>query len=799
MTLFSTVTKFSKWRITSCWLWLAVTLGLVAEAAADDDRLVDFNRQIRPLLSDKCFRCHGPDAEHREADLRLDTQEGAENAVVAGDLDASPLWERISSDDEDLRMPPADSGKELSPAEIQLLKQWIQQGATWSKAWAYVPPRRHPVPNIQNDQWSINWIDRFLMERFREEQIEPAKVADRVTLIRRLHFDLTGLPPTVAQVQAFVNDSRPDAFERRVDELLSSVHFGERMAIYWLDLVRFADTVGYHGDQDHNISPYRDYVIDALNSNVPFDQFTREQLAGDLLPDPTNQQLVATGYNRLLQTSHEGGVQPKEYLAIYAADRVRNVSAVWLGATLGCAQCHDHKYDPFTTQDFYSMVSFFADLDEAQHFKTGSNSLPTARPPEIAVLSGREQRLLDSWKADVKRYEQQLSSVKDDDARAKIQQQKERAEKRCAEIESSKRKSMISVAIQPRTIRLLPRGNWLDDSGPVMQPAAPKFMGSVAASSDRPTRLDLANWLTEADQVGSLTARVMANRLWYLFFGHGLARRLDDFGGQGEAPDHPQLLDQLAVEFVDSQWDMKHLIRSIVTSQAYRQSSLTSDDVLRRDPDNRWFARQTRQRLPAEMVRDQVLSVSHLLNREIGGRSIKPYQPAGYYRHLNFPKRAYKHDQGPQQHRRGLYVHWQRQFLHPMMRALDAPSREECTAERPQSNTPNAALVLLNDPTFVEAARHFAARVLDQPLTTDQHKITFAFQEVVSREPDAYERKILTDLLEASREEYRQHPKYAEQLIQDVRNQGRASAAEQAAWTMVCRALLNLGEAVTRY
>jgi hypothetical protein len=352
-----------------CAVLIAVSLSQSHAIAAADDGArgtIDFNRDIRPLLSDKCFYCHGPDAAHRQAELRLDRESDAKQyAIVEGRPDESELFLRVSSTDSDLRMPPGGSGKTLSGQEIELLRSWIEQGARFDAFWAYVPPRRHPVPRVDDEAWPANWIDRFLLARLEAEGLAPSADADRVTLIRRLSFDLTGLPPTAREVASFVADSGNDAYEKVVDRLLASPRYGERMAMYWLDLVRYADTVGYHGDQDHNISPYRDYVIHAWNDNLPFHQFTREQLAGDLLPDPTIDQKVATGYNRLLQTSHEGGVQPKEYLTIYAADRVRNVSSVWMGATMGCSQCHDHKFDPYTMKDFYSMAAFFADIDEA--------------------------------------------------------------------------------------------------------------------------------------------------------------------------------------------------------------------------------------------------------------------------------------------------------------------------------------------------------------------------------------------------------------------------------------------------
>jgi hypothetical protein len=699
---------------------------------------------------------------------------------------------RIFSADPDEVMPPPEAHKKLTAAQKDLLKQWIAEGATYSEPWTYVAPKRHPVPAVERTSWTRNWIDHFVLANLEEEMLTPAADADPVTLVRRLHFDLLGLPPTPEEVAEFKEawHADPEAcLAATADRLLASPHFGERMAMYWLDLVRYADTCGYHGDQDHSISPYRDYVIDAFNDNMSFDQFTREQLAGDLLPGSTVDQKIATGYNRLLQTSHEGGVQAKEYLAIYQADRVRNLGSVWMGATVGCAQCHDHKYDPFSMRDFYALGAFFADIDEAQHFKVGSNSLPTKRPPEIEVHTKRER--------------ERLAAIEALLGKSASEEDKKRLVAERDALLKAKRRTMITVAKQPRTIRILPRGNWLDDSGPIVEPAFPAFLtaDNPSTAGTRLTRLDLANWLTDpSNGTGGLTARVMANRFWYLVFGTGIAKRLDDFGGQGEAPVHPELLDNLAVEFYESGWDMKHLMRLLVTSRAYRQSSLEPPALRERDPFNRLIARQSRYRLPAETIRDNALAISGLLRSEHGGASAKPYQPAGYYRHLNFPTRKYAHHTDDRQWRRGVYVHWQRQFLHPMLRAFDAPTREECTAERPRSNTPIAAMALLNDPTFVEAARVFAERILREGGKTNTARLEFAYRTALSRPPDEKEREIMGKLFTLAHREATGDPEGARALV----STGQApvpqdlDAAAHAAWTAIARAILNLSETYTR-
>lgn len=766
-------------------------------AQATTSAKVDFNRQIRPILSDRCFFCHGPDSEHREADLRLDLEASAkESAIVPGDPDSSELIARIISDDHDTLMPPPESNKELSDEDIKLLRQWIKEGADWSQHWAYVPPKKSPEPKTSDQLWKKNWIDSFILARLEKEKLSPAPDADPITLIRRVYFDLTGLPPTPDQVDKFVANPTDAELEKIVDRLLESKQYGERMAMYWLDLVRYADTVGYHGDQDQNISPYREYVINSFNTNKKLDQFTVEQLAGDLLANPTVEQKIATGYNRLLQTTHEGGLQPKEYLAIYAADRIRNVSNVWMGATMGCCQCHDHKYDPYSIEDFYSMVAFFADIDEAQHFKVGTNSLPTRRPPEIELYTDQQNQQVSALNEGIKKLTLELKA-KDLDAKKKkeLSDRLKSQQKKLSNVRRSVTKSMITVSVKPREIRVLPRGDWLDESGKVVTPSIPKFLGNID-KEQRLTRLDLANWFVAKDGYGLMTARVFANRFWYLMLGSGFSKVLDDFGGQGEPPTHAELLDNLALEFFESGWDVKQTLKLIVMSRTYRQSSIGSDSLRAKDPDNRLYARQSSFRLPAETIRDNSLSISGLLNLEYGGPSVKPYQPAGYYRHLNFPTRRYAAHLDRRQYRRGVYIHWQRMFLHPMLKAFDAPSREECTAQRTKSNTPLASLILLNDPTYVESARVFAEMIMVKGGKSFASKTDFAFRRATSRNATAKEVKILKGLFEETVSEYQADPA----LLKSLRQNGfskpneKLDAIQVGGWTAVARVILNLSE-----
>jgi hypothetical protein len=769
-------------RRSICLAWLAIPAAITAAP-------IDFNRDVRPILSDKCFACHGPDERQRKAKLRLDVEKDARRVI--GKPDESELVSRITAADESERMPPAKTNKPLSAKEIDTLKRWVDEGGKWATHWAYVPPTKHPAPVVKSD-WPANWIDRFILDRLDREKLSPSPDADRVTLLRRLYFDLIGLPPKPEDVGAFLESKDPKAIDALIEKLLASEHFGERMAMYWLDLVRYADTVGYHGDQDHHASPFRDYVIDAFNLNIPFDRFTREQLAGDLVKDSGVDQKIASCYNRLLQTSHEGGVQVKEYLAIYAADRVRNLSAVWMGATVGCAQCHNHKFDPYTQKDFYSLAAFFADVDEEKHLRGGgADTVPTKRAPEIEVLTRREREKI----AELKKRKEELE--KGDEINrlgaATINLQ-------IGMLEKNKRKVMVTQSVTPRTTRVLARGNWQDETGEIVHPAAPAFLGKIPGDK-RLTRLDLANWLCDAKNgAGGLTARVFVNRLWYLFFGVGLSKTLEDFGGQGEPPVCPELLDNLAIEFVESGWDVKHMVKLIVTSRAYRQTSVATAELRAKDPENRLYARQSSFRLPAESIRDNALAISGLLVLDVGGPSAKPYQPAGFYRHLNFPTREYVADMDSKQYRRGVYVHWQRQYLHPMLRAFDAPTREECTARRARSNTPIAALVLLNDPTFIECSRVFAQRILGWSAKSDGERITLAFREVTSRPPDETERGVLLKLLEKNRTRYNGDTQAAEELVKI----GIAPApkdlnvVELAAWAEVCRAMLNLNETITR-
>lgn len=747
---------------------------------------IQFNRDIRPLLADRCFACHGPDSNKRAADLRLDVPPDSSSQerkiIVAVEPEASELINRIESHDPQSMMPPPDSGKELSPAERELLIEWIRQGASYQEHWSWAPLAYPTQPSLDHPATasnSTNPIDVFIAAQAIAPTALDRLPAEPYTLLRRLCFDLTGLPPTANDLQWLtqqLESSRATAtaythasidWNKLIDQKLASPAFGERMAIWWLDLVRYADTVGYHGDQEHHAAPYRDWVIRAFNDDIPFNTFSELQLAGDLIPEAGELGKIASAYNRLLQTSHEGGVQPKEYLAKYSADRVRNFSQVWLGLTVGCAECHDHKFDPITQKEFYQLAAFFADLDETQTFKGGDTS-PTKRFPELDVTSP-----LDG---------------------------------------STKMRVMVSSSIEPRIIRILPRGNWLDESGDIVQPQVPAILSDSISRQSRATRLDLGHWLFEENK--ALTARVTVNRVWALFFGRGLSTSLEDYGSQGTPPSHPELLDWLASEWIARDWDIKHLVRLIVQSDAYRRSTSFPSNDRSFGPRDREapfvaFSHQTPRRIPAEFLRDAMLQHAGLIDLRRGGPPVRPYQPDGYYSHLNFPPRSYTASTGGDQYRRGVYTHWQRQFLQPMLKNFDAPSREECTAQRNMSNTPTQMLVLLNDPSLVEAARAFAWSICSEFDVRPKREKQIAerlWLLALSRPATQAEVDVIRDLYQKQIAIFRDHPEeratflkigqwqlpHFETLSEEILN-------EIAAWTFVARSLFMLNESITLY
>jgi Protein of unknown function (DUF1553)/Protein of unknown function (DUF1549)/Planctomycete cytochrome C len=759
---------------------------------------VDFSKEIHPLFADYCYKCHGPDEKARKAKLRLDVREEAltAKAFVPGKPDESELVKRVCSADPEMRMPPEKSKKPaLNAEQIALVKRWIAEGAKYSEHWSFGKLARPAEPEIRKPQFDIrNPIDSFILAKLSDSGVSPSPEADRVTLIRRLYFDLTGLPPSPEEVHAFVADKTPDAYEKLVDKLLASPHHGERLAMWWLDLVRYADSAGYHSDNPINISPFRDYVIKSFNANKPFDQFTIEQLAGDLLPNPTLEQRVASAYNRLLLTTEEGGGQAKEYEAKYSADRVRNFGQVWLGGTIMCAECHNHKFDPYTQADFYSIAAFFADIQEPSIGNRGPGT-PVPTPDQSKKLTelGEAAAKIQSRASALGGVLPWAALKRDRDAVAA-------AIKARTDFENALPHVLMTVSGPPRTVRILARGNWQDETGPVMKPKTPGFLPPLpplAAGVGRYNRLDLAKWTVAPNN--PLTARVAVNRLWRLFYGYGIARSLEESGSQGQWPTHPELLDWLASEF-QTKWDVRHIVRLMVTSATYRQSSVETPAIREHDPANKLFARQSRSRLDAEFIRDGALAVSGLLSNKVGGDSVKPFQPLGYWAALNFPTREWQKDTGEKEYRRGMYTHWQRTFPHPAMIAFDAPSREECTCDRPRSNIPQQALVLLNDPEFVEAARVFAQKALADGGKADDARIAWVFERATSRKPKAEEVAVLTSVLAKHRTDFAAKPDDAKKLlaIGDTPAPKDVKPEELAAWTSVCRVILNLHETITR-
>ena len=818
---------------------ILLSLALGPLIAGAEER-ISYNRQIRPLLSDQCFACHGPDANKRKSKLRLDVREDAIKpaksgvaAIVPGKPDESELVARIlaPADDEDL-MPPKKTHKSLSADQQALIRQWIAEGAEYQAHWAYLPVVKPAV-----DPAAGHPIDTLVAARQQTLGLTASAEADRRTLIRRLYADLHGLPAPPAEVEAFVRDSSPDAYEKLVDRLMAAPAYGERMAVWWLDLVRYADSAGYHSDKERNVSPFRDYVIAAFNDNKPFDQMTIEHLAGDLLPDATMEQKIGSCFNKLLLTTDEGGAQAKDYEARYLQDRVRAVGTVWLAQTWQCSQCHDHKFDPMLAKDFYSMGAFFADIEEGiiAAPERGIPLFDEGGRKESAALEEDRAKLQAAYGEDTPELQVRIeawgtaqvaagvaeewvkgfakpNAERTPDERKKLRDAYKTKSPEFAAIKTSldqvvgKQKALLDATRhcivtratpKKRTVRILPRGDFLNESGPVVSAAFPGYLPVPVIEGREPTRLDLARWLVSRDH--PLTARVLVNRLWKLYYGVGLSKSLEDFGLQGEMPLNEPLLDWLAAELMDRQWNVKDMVRLMVTSRAYRHTSVASVEQLARDPENRELTRQSRYRIEAEFVRDFSLATSGLLVRTIGGPSVKPYQPEGYWENLNFPPRTWQASSGEAQYRRGLYTWWQRMFLHPSMLSFDAPSREECAAERTRSNIPQQALALLNDPSFVEASRAMAGRVLKEATGDDDARIGWLWREVLQRSPTGSEQATLRALLDKHRSEFKADLPAA-QAFGKIATPAPADLdpVELAAWSSVTRVVMNLHEFITR-
>jgi hypothetical protein len=755
-------------RLLSRILWTLLlgtaTGNSLAPAATAAESALAFNRDIRPILSDKCFPCHGFDSKQRKAGLRLDTKEGAfattESGAIAikpGDLAGSEVWRRINNSDPDERMPPSKSHKSLSTHEKEAIRQWIAGGASYQKHWAFEPPVRSAAPTVATG----NAIDAFIVDRLRREGLTPSHETDRETLLRRLTFDLTGLPPSLEDIDGFLSDRSPDAYEKQVDRLLASPQYGERMAAFWLDVARYGDTNGYLHDILRTGWPWRDWVIRAFNQDMAFDRFVVEQVAGDLLPGATPEQVLATAFCRNHLITSEGGTLAAEYLNEYAADRVQTFGTAFLGLTFNCCRCHDHKFDPLTQEDFYSLEAFFNSITE----KHAENDQSAAYAPWIQIASPL-------WP------------------------------------QGEKPKVMVmQEAPAPTHTFVLKRGQYdqPDQQRPVSR-RPPSVLGALPTRSQH-NRLGLAQWLVSAQN--PLLARVTVNRLWHQIFGTGLVKTVEDFGVQGDFPSHPELLDYLACEFRDGDllgtgrpWSTKHILRLIVTSAAYRQSSTARADLASKDPDNRLLGRFPRQRLNAEEIRDQALFGAGLLATRLGGPAVFPYQPAGLWEERANEAsntKVYKQGDGESLYRRSLYTFWKRTCPPPLMSVFDVPDRVGCAVRRSSTNTPLQALATLNDEQFLECAQRLAARTL-QESSTDRDRISRLFRRATGRHPDPADVRTLEQGLRVLLVRYRAAPADAIALLRPDSNAQRAKIdrAELAAWTLVANAILNLDQTLVR-
>lgn len=734
--------------------------------------IISYNFDIRPILSDKCFVCHGPDANKRQVGLRLDIAENAyqeldehpnAHALVPGNLLLSQVYTRITSDDSSTIMPPPESNLTLSEREIKLIEKWIQQGAKYEPHWAFIPPKSSAIPKVKNESWPRNEIDYFILQKQEEKHLSPNEESDRERLLKRVCLDITGLPPSLEMMDNFLADDRNDAYEKVVDQLLQSKAYGEKMAVHWMDVARFADSHGFQDDSYRSQWPWRDWVIHAFNKNMPYDQFITWQLAGDLLPNATKEQVLATGFNRNHKITEEGGIIDEEYRVMYVTDRTDMLGKALLGVTIECAHCHDHKYDPFSQKEYYQLYGFFNSIKEVGIESVVGGPETYAKKPLIEISNDEVKEILSFInKPDTNRL---IVSVMGD---------------------------MDSV----RKTHLLIRGNY-DAPGEVVELGTPKAILSFNENYPK-NRLGLANWLF--DEQNPLTARVFVNQLWQEFFGKGIVKTSGDFGMQGELPSHPVLLDWLAVDFMTHGWDIKRLVKQITTSSTYRQSAIVTDEKYRQDPDNILLARAPRTRVDAELVRDVVLSSSGLLVNKVGGSSVKPYQPDGLWEGATSGRgilSVYKQDHGDALYRRGLYTFVKRTVPPPTMGIFDASNRDQCEVRRLRTNTPLQALMMMNDPTVLEASRVLAAKLLSEDSGVSD-KITKAFRLIICRKPTEEEISLLNKYYT------NELSNLTEDIAQSLLSVGEYPLPEKtdrvtlAAMMQVVSAIYNLEEAITK-
>ena len=761
---------------------------------------VRFNRDIRPILSDKCYTCHGPDGSKRKAGLRLDVRasatadRGGHAAIVPGDPENSELIVRINAEGEDDAMPPAKQPKRLAHGEKALLAEWIRQGAEYEGHWAFVKPVKPPLPEVRCASWPRNVIDRFILAGMEAQGVAPAPEAERAALIRRVSLGLTGVPPAPADVDAFVADRSEQAYEKVVDRLLASPDFGERWARLWLDLARYADSHGFQRDDLREIWPYRDWVIQAIDRDMPFDRFTIEQLAGDLLPGATREQQVATGFHRCTPANVEAGSEPEETRINQVIDRVNTTGAVWLGATLECARCHDHKYDPFLQKEYYQLLAFFNNTEsEAERTNPKVPSSIAFRGPAITLDDDASRLQRARLQKEIARLDQEIKALTQESA-ATLKTTRAKISTQLAAVKPASTLVMRELA-SPRSTAVFRRGEYTDP-GETVQAGAPAILHHPLPAGP-PNRLTLARWLVARDN--PLTARVTVNRWWAELFGRGIVATQEDFGVQGDAPSHPELLDWLAVELMDQGWSMKALLRKIVMSATYRQSSRATPEMVERDPQNRVLARGPRFRMDAEMIRDNALAAAGLLTREKGGPPIRPPQPEGLWVKIGGLPQPYLVSSAAQKYRRGIYVVLKRAAPYPSFTAFDASARMTCVVSRSRSNTPLQALTLLNDPVYVEAALALAARIVTETPGADlDTRLAHAFRLCLARTPRPSELSVLRALYEAQRVAAGTDSSTAQTLTASFPRAPGLSSTEKAAWYAVASALLNLDEMITR-
>ena len=824
-------------------VFIAALLVSTSGAHAQPAGKVQFARGVLPILSTHCFTCHGPDAKQQKAGLRLDLFETATKrlksgyyAVVPGKVKDSELITRIFSADDTERMPPKSSKKTLTDAEKSLLKRWIEEGAEYQRHWAFVVPKRPalPKPPPWAAAWAKNPIDQFLLTRMEKEGLKPSPEADRYTIARRLAIDLTGLPPTIEMADRFVNDKGPDAYEKYVDQLLSQPGYGERWSHVWLDLARYADSNGFATDNARTIWKYRDWVIDAINKNLPYDRFTIEQIAGDMLPQATQEQILATAFHRNTLTNDEGGTSDEEFRVAAVVDRVNTTMQVWMGVTVACAQCHDHKYDPISQEEYFRMFAIFNQTEDSDK---SDNS------PNMLLITADEQKKKAELEGTMAKLEKDLlaANPKFDEAQAKWELDKKATDKAPAAIKkilaadakkrnaaqklevtkyyrstlpelkkvedqlaSAKKQYDLVKGVPTPIMKELPdakkrvtkihvRGNFLDQSTEV-KPGVPGLLHPLP-KGEPSNRLTLAKWLVSPGN--PLTARVTVNRYWEQVFGLPLMESPDDFGIRGKMPTHPELLDWLAVEFSTTmEWDVKKLLKLIVTSAAYRQVSTVTPALIERDAENRYLARGPRFRSSAEVIRDQSLYVAGLLSPKMYGAPVRPPRPKAGLTAAFGGSTDWETSAGDDKYRRALYTQWRRTTPYPSMTTFDAPSRNVCTISRPRTNTPLQALVTLNDPVYVEAAQALGRRMMKDGGGTLEAKLQFGFRLCLTRPARDIEMKRLVDLYTKAQAEYAKNPKAAAQMATEPIGPLPAGlqAPEMAAWTVVGNVLLNLDE-----